>query len=253
MRPVFILSGPASGVRELGDVLNGNGLACLASAFDIANPAEYGLGHFLRHCNVGAAELIAAPLQLLDDYLSHCAGLIRAERFCLEVHDDVMHIFNGGSWLLGQPPRLMGYIRERHYGVVHFSRRQPFVQALMRQMAEAGQARSPEVASASFALDIRRCEQQIRLLEQFDRLMAAWVRGYDGFQRLTYEAVFEAGMVSDSGARLLEAMFDKPIVNRAPRLPVEHHDFRHLVSNAGDVIAAFADGPLAAEVHAVLG
>jgi hypothetical protein len=253
VQPVFIFSGPASGARALGDVLNGNGLACLGQPFDIANPAGYGLGHFLRSCAVGADELIASPDQVLGDYLSFCAETVRAERFCIEVRHDLMHIFNGRSCLFGQRPRLIDYIREHRYEAVHLARRQVFVQVLLRQLGERCPAPPNDKAMAPVALDIRQCEQHIKQLERAGQLMAAWFRDYDRFHDLAHEAVFEAGAVSDGGAALLEAMFGKPVANRAPSLPVAHHDFRRLVANAGEVVAALAEGPRADEVRAVLG
>jgi hypothetical protein len=250
MQPVFILSGEASGARALADILNGNGLACLASAFDIANPAPFALGHFLRSRNVGAADLIAGPDEVLDEYLSFVAGLVRAEHFCLEVGHDRMHVFSGRSSSPGQPPRLAGLIRQRQYRVVYLSRRRTFLQAALQQLAES---REGQPATAQFVFDIERSQQQMRQLDRLSRQMGMWFRGYDRFHGLAQEAVFEAGLVSDTGARLLETIFDRPIANRAPSLPLDEPDLRAVVANGGEVLAAFAESPQAREVREVLG
>ena len=248
MQPVFIVAARASGVRELAAILNGNGLACLTSAFDIGNPYDYAFGQFLRRANVGAAELIATPDQVLDDYLSHCATLVRVERFCLELRHHAMHLFNGRAWLFGARPHLVPYLRRRQYRVVHFRRRGVFEHSVRLQMPEApGQGEVP-----AFNLDIARCERDLNLLKRLSHTMANWFDGYDRYHELAAEAVFEAGVVGDSGARLLEGLFDIPIANRTPPLPLAHHDFARLVGNAKEVLAAFAEGPHASEAAAVL-
>jgi len=60
-------------------------------------------------------------------------------------------------------------------------------------------------------------------------------------------------VVSEPGARLLESLFDIPIANRTPPLPLAHHDFADRVGNAKEVMAALADGPNAREAAALLG
>ena len=258
MQPVFMVAGEASGARQLADILNGNGLACLGAAFDVDTPYDYAFGRFLRSANVGAAELIAAPDEVLDEYLSYCAGLVRAERFCLELGHHCMHLFNGGTWMYGQRPHLIDYLRQRRYRVVHFIRRRLFEHAVRLQMAGDGDeppATAPESRAVvgPFTLDIARCERDMRRLARLSTSMTAWFKGHDGYHDLALEAVFEAGMVSDSGAGLLEGIFDRPIASRVPSLRLEHHDIGRLVANAGEVMAAFADGPQAGEVRDLLG
>ncbi len=248
MQPVFIVAAKASGARKLANILNGNGLACLTSAFDIDNPYDYAFGQFVRRANVGAAELIASPDQVLDDYLSHCAALVRAERFCLELRHHSMHLFNGRAWVFGQRPHLVPYLRQHKYRVVHFRRRGVFEHSVRLQMPEAaGQGEVP-----AFNLDIPRCERDLNLLKRMSNMMTNWFDGYDRYHELAAEAVFEAGVVSNSGVRLLERLFDVPIANRTPPLPRAHLDFAHLIGNAKEVLAAFAEGPYASEAAAVL-
>lgn len=249
MQPIFIVAAKASGARELATILNGNGLACLTAAFDIDNRYDYGFGQFLRRANVGAAEIIATPDQVLDDYLSHCAALVRAERFSLELRHHSMHLFNGSAWLFGQRPRVVSYLRQRQFHVIHLRRRnlvEHSVRLQMPQTSGKGEARP-------FRLDIKRCERDLRALGQISKWMASWFQDYDRYHELAAEAVFEAGAVSDSGARLLESVFDIPIANRAPPLPLTHHDFAYLIGNAKEMMAALADGPHAGEVAALLG
>jgi hypothetical protein len=258
MQPVFIVAGKASGARRLADILNRNGLACLGAAFDVDTPYDYAFGRFLRSANVGAAELIAAPDEVLDEYLGYCAGLVRAERFCLELGYHCMHLFNGGTWMPGQRPRLIDCLRQRRWRVVHFTRRQVFEHAVRLQMPGAGDGLPPAApegtaAAVPFTLDIARCERDMRWLARLSTWMTAWFKGHDGYHDLAYEAVFEAGMVNDSGAGLLEAIFGLAIANRAPQLALEHHDYRRLIANAGEVTAAFAGGPQAREVRDLLG
>ncbi len=248
MQPVFIVASEASGGRELAGVLSANGVALLAAAFDIENRYDYSFAHFLRSANVGAAELIATPDQVLDDYLSECADLVRDECFCLDVHPHFMHIFNGRSSVFGQRPNLVVYLRQRQFRVVQFGRRSLFEQAVRRQIPGV----EPGQQSPGFALDIKRCERDLRLLEHDRPRMANWFQGYDRFYDVAHGAVFEAGTVSDSGARLLEAIFDRPIANRTPPLPLQHHDLSRLVSNAAEVVAAFADSPQAEAARALL-
>lgn len=248
MQPVFIVAARASGARELAHILNGNGLACLTSAFDIDNRYDYAFVQFLRRANVGAAEFIASPDRVLDDYLSHCAALVRAERFSLELRHHAMHLFNGHHWLFGQRPHLVSYLRERNYPAVHFRRRGLFEHSVRLQMPETDE----QGETPSFNLDIERCQRDLRLLEHMSKWMANWFKGYDRYHELASEAVFEAGVVSDSGARLLESLFDIPIANRTPPFPLAHHDLARLVNNAEEVLAAFAEGPHAGEVAAVL-
>jgi len=249
MQPVFIVAAKASGARELAAILNGNGLACLTAAFDTNNPYAYAFGQFLRRANVTATELIATPDQVLDDYLSHCATLVRAERFCFEQGYRSMHLFNGRAWQFGQPPHLVPYLRRRRYHVVHFRRRGRLEHTVRLQMPET----AAEGDAAAFDLDMERCERDLRMLERMSNWMTIWFRGYGRYHELACEAVFEAGVVSDSGARLLEALFDIPIAKRTLPLPLAHHDLARLVGNAKDVLAAFADGPYGSEAAALLG
>jgi len=168
MQPVFIVAAKASGARELAHILNGNGVACLTAAFDIDNRYDYALGQFLRKANVGAAEFIASPDQVLDDYLSHCATLVRAERFSFELRHHSIHLFNGRAWQFGEQPHLVSYLRQRQFCVVHFHRRNLFEHSVRLQMPQtAGGGETPAVN-----LDIRRCERDLKLLERTSNLMA---------------------------------------------------------------------------------
>jgi len=249
MQPVFIVAARASGVRELASILNGNGLACLTAAFDFANHYDYAFAQFLRRANVGAAELITAPDQVLDDYLSHCASLVRAERFSLELRHHSMHLFNGRAWQFGHQPHLVTYLRQRQFRVVHFRRRNVFEHSVRLQMAQnVGEGEAPAAN-----LDIGRCKRDLDLLKRTSKWMTSWFQGYDRYHDLAWEAVFEGGAVSDAGVRLLESLFDIPLANRTPPLPLVHHDLARRIGNAEEVMAALADSPHAREAAALLG
>ena len=255
MQPVFILSFAASGTPALVKVLNANGVTCLGAAFDITNRYEYGLAHFLESRNVGAAELIATPDAVLDEYLTYCAELVRSERFCLDVDTDFVHLFSGRAFALGKRPHLADFIRERQFRIVHFSHRGGFEQAVRLQLRHDPRA-SPEAAAAGRAgepliLNIAHCERQLRLSAGIAKRMEAWFAGYANRVELIYEDVFEQDCVSEAGASLLESLFGCEIADRS--LQGSAAGAIGLVSNAREVIKAFAGTPYAEEVQRLLG
>jgi len=257
MQPVFILSFAASGTPALVAVLNANGVTCLGAAFDIDNRYEYALAHFLESRNVGAAELIAAPGAVLDEYLTYCAELVRSERFCVDVDTDFVHLFNGRAFSPGQRPRLADFIRERQFRTVHFSHRGVFEQAVRLQLRQDFQT-GPGAAGAAgrvgepFILNIARCERQLRLSAGIVKRMEAWFEGDENHVDVAYEDVFEQDCVSGAGVSLLESLFGCEIADRTLH-GTAPGALDGLVGNAGEVIEAFAGGPYAEEVQRVLG
>ncbi len=262
MQPVFILSSGASGTSALVEVLNANGMTCLGAAFDIDNRYEYALAHFLESRNVGAAELIAGPDPVLDEYLTSCAELVRNARFCLDVDVDFMHLFNGRANSFGQRPHLVDYIRERQFRSVHFSRRGVFAEAVRLQLPHRLGANPKAAGAASgalepFNLNIQLCERHMHRSAAAAKRMETWFRGDEAHADLAHEDVFDEDGVSEAGASLLARLFGGDITDRSLHSSAstagapDGLDGR--VGNARDVIEAFAGGPYAEEVQQVLG
>jgi len=255
MQPVFILSSEASGTPALVQVLNANGVTCLGAAFDIDNRYEYALAHFLESRNVGAAELIAAPDAVLEEYLTYCAELVRSEHFCLDVDIDFVNLFNGRAFSIGQRPRLADFIRERQFRVVHFSHRGVFEQAVRLQLRQDARTAPGAAGTASrnsepFVLNIPQCARRLQLSAGIAKRMEAWFKGYENQAELIYEDVFEQDRVSEAGAGLLGGLFGCEIADRT--LHGAGAGAIGLVSNAAEVIEAFAGSPYAEEVQRVL-
>jgi hypothetical protein len=258
MRPTFIIARRRGGSDALGEILRLNGLTFFDDALDVQNPRDYSLGSFLRGCNVGAAELLATPDVILEEYLCWCEDRAGSDRFCVESKDDVLHVFNGGAWAHGQRPNFVHHIRDHHYPLVFLVRRQVFRQALEVLMLEAAGGHGPGPGEtmpspAPFAVDVRRCQALMKRAADTAALMGRWFRRHPAYHEIIFEDVFADDAVSESGAARLEEVFGTRLVSRVCTIRSSRLDLRNLVTNRDELIAAFAGGPHAEEVKSVLG
>jgi hypothetical protein len=86
-----------------------------------------------------------------------------------------------------------------------------------------------------------------------DARLARWFRGHGACHELVIEDLLAEDVVSDGGALRLEEVFGVRIVARAPGRCLRHDDFRALIANRADLIAAFAGGPHEGEAREILG
>lgn len=159
------------------------------------------------------------------------------------------HHFNAHWVGVGEAPTLFKILAAREIPIIHLRRTnylKAFVSGRLAELNEVWHARKDTVlAVRSLRIDVRACLWYIDKQTKQDALIQDVLRKYPRCMTLTYEDIFEDGMLKEAVAEQLAEFFDvAPFARRTPVTVKQTSDrLREVIKNFDEVAEALAKTP----------